>query len=302
MWASPPDIDKSNSSIGTSIYETADVTLPAFRNNTMPSNTNLKVNNNQTKTISAANFLKYKKIEVKKNATLIVDVPELYAKEIKTKDGATIIFNQSTEVMVTKDVKLDKNNTFNNSGEDVYVYIKGKFEVKENSNVHANIYSKKDIKAKGKNNKIIYMTGLFISDSKVIADDYSIWNWNPESCGWSSSSNSSLVIYDENGGNFQQNNLAPETENDELSKLDFKVYPNPANRIVYVDLKQFSGKRVDIVLMDHTGQPVYRQKFDSASDSPYSIDLSNLSKGFYLITVQTEGQDIVVKKLLITNN
>jgi hypothetical protein len=204
--------------------------------------------------------------------------------------------------MVTKDVKLDKKNIFNGSGQAVYLYTKGKFEVKEESNVIANVFSKKDIKAKGKNNKLTYMTGLFISDSKVKAEDYTIWNWNPNACGWISSNNSSLVINDENLDDYQQNNFVPETESNELSKLDFKVYPNPANRIVYLDLKQFSGKGVDIVLMDHTAQPVYRQKFDSASDSPHSIDLSNLSNGFYFVTVQTEGQDIVVKKLLITNN
>lgn len=301
------NIENSNSTIGTSIYDDANVALPVFRNNTESSNNNLKVNDNATKTISATDFLAYKKIEVKKNATLIVDVPELYANEIKTKDGATIIFSQSTEIMVTKNLKVDKNNTFNSTGQDVYIYTKGKAEIKEGSNMTANIFAKKDIKAKGKNNNITHMTGLFVSDSKVKGEKNTNWNSGSGACEWNANNTSSNMIvnnetfdnvlpYELNRENGQENSA------EKLDKMDFKVYPNPANGMAYLDLKQFAGKRVNIVLIDHTAQPVYQQKLDSASDSPHSIEVGHMPNGFYLITVQTEGQDIMVKKLMITNN
>ena len=302
------NIENSSSTIGTSIYDEANVTLPVFRNNNQSSNQNLKVNDNATKTISAANFLAYKKIEVKKNATLIVNVPELYVKEIKTKDGATIIFNQTTEIMVTKDLKLDKNNTFNSSGQAVYIYTKGKAEVKEGSNFNANIFAKKDIKAKGKSNNLTNMTGIFISDSKVKGEKNTNWNWASGACEWNANNNnnSSIVVNNDSFDDLQPYELTSENDNniseEKLDELDFKVYPNPANGIAYLDLKQFAGKRVDIVLMDHTAQPVYQQKIDSASDLPHSIEVGHIPNGFYLITIKTEGHDILVKKLMITNN
>lgn len=303
-----PIIDNNNSTLGASIIAAANVSLPVFRNNTESSNNNLKVNNNATMTISASDFLAYKKIEVKKNATLIIDAPELYAKQIKTNDGATIIFNQRTEVMVTNNLQLNKNNTFNSYGQSVYVYTGGKADIKEGSEVNANIFSKKNIKVVGKNNNQTSMTGLFISNAIVQADENTNWNWESDACGWYSSStgNSNMMINNENLDNIQSYDLSPESEIEisekEFEKMDFNVYPNPANNITYLDLKQFAGKRVDIVLMDHTTRPCYQQKLESATDSPHSIDISNLANGFYLITVEAEGQDMVIKKLMITGN
>ena len=292
----------ANSTIGTSINGEASVALPIFRNNTMPSNLDLKVEDNMTIIISIGDPIAYKKIEVKKNATLIINVPELFAKEIKTKDGATIIFNQLTEIMVDKKVKVDKNNTFNSAGEVVYIYVDDKVEVKEGSNLKANIYAMKDIKAKGKSNAITYMTGLFISNEKIHADKHTIWNWNTTDCGWTLATSGSGLV---SSNNEELNiNHAREMNTDEgmNSKADneFDLFPNPANTTMNIRLHQEEMEKAQIIIYDNFGRLVLQRNLEQGQMN-LQVDLTTnrFNAGVYLVSlISAEGT--TTKRLVIS--
>ena len=162
------------STSASNILAQAGVTLPPFFNNPFSSNNDVKVEDNQTLVLADC---VYDKVEVKKNATAIFTCENVFIHELKTKDGATIIFDGSTNVFINKKVKLDKNNSFNPTAEHVTVYVDDKFEVKEGSDVHGHVYALKDIHAHGKDNSPISMTGTFIG--KKIHGNHSVtWNWD----------------------------------------------------------------------------------------------------------------------------
>ena len=70
---------------------------------------------------------------------------------------------------------------------------------------------------------------------------------------------------------------------EEFSQHTITVYPNPANDLLYVD---YNGS-VDIAIADYTGRLVYTQAKASTSES---IDISSLSKGMYIITIQNKTE------------
>ncbi len=189
-----PDIDLSASTIngGNSYpypnnpaYGSASVILPVFQFNNLSNNSSpdLTVNSGTSMTISGLDNV-YDKIEVKENATLYVDasISVLYAEDITTKDGASIIFQGNAEVKVQKKVEIDKNNSIGPDGPfTVSFWVEDDFSVEEGSNFTGNVYSLKKIDSKGKSNNQNSMTGIFIAEDKIDSD-WTTWFANPN-CG-----------------------------------------------------------------------------------------------------------------------
>jgi len=72
-----------------------------------------------------------------------------------------------------------------------------------------------------------------------------------------------------------------------------KVYPNPVNSITTV---QFTAKQINtnnkIIITDLLGRSVYQKQFVAASkDVSLQIDMSNLIKGPYTISVYSDGME-----------
>jgi hypothetical protein len=184
---------KGGSTVNQIIQSPTNLTLPAFRNNNNNNNNHITVGKGQMMTLTGSN---YGNIKVKKGGTLNFDYPEIFVKKIDTEEGATIDFLQPCEMMVKGELKIDKENDFNPSGEAVILYLKKKLEVKEYSNVTGAIFTQKKIETKGESaNEPTNMTGLFISLDDIKSDKWTNWNWS-ENCYSPNGGNQNMMVDD----------------------------------------------------------------------------------------------------------
>lgn len=175
IMAADLDVD-DDCTTGAQIESPAVLTLPNFINNTVTNGDSeeVVVEENQVVTLNGS---EYGKIEVKENATVIFTNPNVFIKELKTKENANVEFTGSTNLYVEKKVELYKNTDFNQTGSNtVVVYAMEEVKVKEGSNVTANIYSLKEIEAKGKDDMPTTMNGLFIG--KKVKGEHNV-TWGP---------------------------------------------------------------------------------------------------------------------------
>jgi hypothetical protein len=85
-----------------------------------------------------------------------------------------------------------------------------------------------------------------------------------------------------------------------MSKLlDFSVHPNPATDEVWIDLKAFEGRSIEILLSDIAGKVIRREKVEKATATPHRLDVGSMESGAYFLTIQTVGKNAVVRKLSI---
>ncbi len=76
-----------------------------------------------------------------------------------------------------------------------------------------------------------------------------------------------------------------------------KVYPNPAQEFVNIDLNEFSDKVNSINVMNVNGQQI--SSTTVANDKTLKLPLQGLSDGFYFIQFQSE-QGVLTKKIIIS--
>jgi len=82
---------------------------------------------------------------------------------------------------------------------------------------------------------------------------------------------------------------------------DFGVFPNPVTKEeVFIDLTLYLGKDVNISIKDQPGRTMYTEQIMNLSSQRHRIDLRDFENGLYIIQVQTDGRQLVAKKLLVT--
>ena len=74
-----------------------------------------------------------------------------------------------------------------------------------------------------------------------------------------------------------------------------KVYPNPANSILNVEVNTINGEDADLMLYNVLGERVANT---STTDARASINVDNLAKGMYLLKITT-SQGSTTKKVTI---
>ncbi len=87
--------------------------------------------------------------------------------------------------------------------------------------------------------------------------------------------------------------------NNLIEKTDFSIFPNPSNGEVSIDLKSFQGKEVTISISDVSGKTLKMETINEVTSATYTLGLSNLLNGFYLVRIQTQGGELLPKKLQI---
>ncbi len=94
-------------------------------------------------------------------------------------------------------------------------------------------------------------------------------------------------------------NILPLGSNDELSVeetgLEFnKLYPNPANDNITVDINNINGEDVSLTITDMTGRTIYSNNLvGSTGNQSHNINISDLSSGMYNLTIKSENTQIV---------
>lgn len=82
---------------------------------------------------------------------------------------------------------------------------------------------------------------------------------------------------------------------------NFGVFPNPVTKEeIFIDLTLYHGKDVTISIKDQPGRTMYTEQIINLSTRRHRIDLRDFDNGLYIIQVQTDGRQLVAKKLLVT--
>ncbi|GEM_PF-6349350 len=86
---------------------------------------------------------------------------------------------------------------------------------------------------------------------------------------------------------------------DKSSANTLKIYPNPAQQTVNLDLSKWTNKPVNVAILNHLSQVVYQQHIEQVVGTK-QIDLTAFASGLYYIQVQgmDEGQP-EVQKLIV---
>ncbi|MBK8875889.1 MAG: T9SS type A sorting domain-containing protein [Bacteroidetes bacterium] len=88
--------------------------------------------------------------------------------------------------------------------------------------------------------------------------------------------------------------------NDHNSTIQIDIYPNPANEIISINgLNRNSYKRQVIKLNDMTGRTIIIQPLNTDNEKQ-EINISCLSSGSYILSIESDGLNIQNKKVMIT--
>lgn len=92
---------------------------------------------------------------------------------------------------------------------------------------------------------------------------------------------------------------SPISDVDQLSSQSFSIFPNPANDIVHVALRNAKSHISSVSLYTLTGELVMSKSLQSQSDNSTILDVSYLSKGIYMIRVQLNDQTNLIQKVSV---
>lgn len=98
-------------------------------------------------------------------------------------------------------------------------------------------------------------------------------------------------------------NLIVQDTTDAVSEIDdltaFKLFPNPTNDILFLEL-EFSGKKIfDIQIMNALGQIVAEDRMKGQASLQKSWNLANLPAGVYFLKMVDEKQRVLGRKILV---
>ena len=75
---------------------------------------------------------------------------------------------------------------------------------------------------------------------------------------------------------------------------DWKVYPNPFTDVLTLESDQLY-QHVTVTMTNFAGQVMYHQQWDQGMQGKVSLNLPDVAKGLYLLTIQTEVGERVIK-------
>ena len=67
--------------------------------------------------------------------------------------------------------------------------------------------------------------------------------------------------------------------------IGFGAFPNPATDELKVNLSEYTGKAVDIVIFNAFGKAMTREHIENVGDATHAFDVSSFAAGQYLIRV-----------------
>ncbi len=81
--------------------------------------------------------------------------------------------------------------------------------------------------------------------------------------------------------------IIPDNIGDILSEDNIRVYPNPSSGLITMELKMVGTADLDVEIYSMNGKVVYRNTFNSVSNVHEQIDLSNMARGMYMLSVRS---------------
>lgn len=84
----------------------------------------------------------------------------------------------------------------------------------------------------------------------------------------------------------------------EPSAHNVNVYPIPLRSILYIDIPDYHNENVKIEIYDVRGVAVLRKQLHKVSKL-YSLDVSDIPKGVYILSISGKGSDIIYSQQII---
>jgi hypothetical protein len=85
-------------------------------------------------------------------------------------------------------------------------------------------------------------------------------------------------------------------DDDRLDLSEVKVYPNPSDKWLTIDLSDSPSTQANLMLLDPQGKTVWQNQ--EVSDREIRVNTSTFPSGFYLLIVQTD-KGSVIKKVMV---
>ena len=85
----------------------------------------------------------------------------------------------------------------------------------------------------------------------------------------------------------------------EPEQRDFKIYPNPAQHEVKVDLRAANRQPATVSLTDLAGRTLYQKLVDTKITQQHTISTGNYSDGVYLVSVKVSDGTVATLRLVI---
>ncbi len=93
------------------------------------------------------------------------------------------------------------------------------------------------------------------------------------------------------------NGLFENTKTTELNNAEsFKLFPNPANGLVQIELSYETKSESEVIIFDTSGKIVQQQQF---TGNQITLKVAGLAKGMYIIEIRNEQTQIGIQKLFI---
>ncbi len=142
------------------------------------------------------------------------------------------------------------------------------------------------------NYKIIYWDGPFTSsgvNSLVYDCDGDLNPGEPEECELSPIQNLAISAF----VSFGTDTTDTTTVAGLVDVTPFRIYPNPADELVAVQLREISSE-VQLSLADAKGMRLFQKSYSSFFNKELKLDVSNLPAGLYFLTVMDKSQKMTV--------
>ena len=276
--------------VQTPIYNDADVTLPTFYNNTANNHCgdDIVVQPNDTVIL---NEEVYDDVYVRYGGTLIIDSPEIYIDKFKTESNVTIIFNQSSSIMIDEQMRIGDYNTIDRSGHGAIFYVEKDVRIERGAYVDANIYSKRSIKVN--RSRFFYRTkmyGLFIALKNIESSFFVDW-YPSQDCA-------TTPIPD---GPPSCNNYGRDIVETDLSieEDDVKLYPVPTVDVLNVAFESPVATKANYSIASMRGEVSIQNELTiNEGHNEIQIDITRLSDGLYNLLITMDGK-IISKRFVV---
>jgi Peptidase family C25/Propeptide_C25/Secretion system C-terminal sorting domain/Peptidase family C25, C terminal ig-like domain/CUB domain len=86
---------------------------------------------------------------------------------------------------------------------------------------------------------------------------------------------------------------------DNITNLETKVYPNPSNGILNLEISGSENQDYKVKIFDILGSVVYNRVYTYGTEIKEQIDISNHPKGMYFISIENEKGVLLNKKIVV---
>lgn len=96
--------------------------------------------------------------------------------------------------------------------------------------------------------------------------------------------------------------VVPQSVYEQLNRIDFSVYPQPANSQLNIsaDLAEFTRQPIVVEIFNIKGQQIFAQQFSANKNFRASIETDEILSGNYLLRIKSGNQILGAKNFLIT--